>query len=130
MEVKPLAFPSASWTDLFTLDLSKKDKVLLRTGDEWTWVDSHRWRSHDLALSSLVLAPVGKQIVAHAPTKMLLDFVLHGANNVPPIIVRDLLYPRITVRDNGTSLVTLSHNAILGSRWLAEVPTSSIPLQP
>lgn len=62
----------------------------------------------------------------HHPFRVTVkEGLLDGLN---PIFVQwDSLYWELTQRMNGTTLVSLKHNQIIGSRWIAIIRTDSLP---
>lgn len=90
------------------------------------WDSGQRGRSqYTCALSPYCLVSGERihQALNAEPTARVVEYFKAHVLAVP----YDTLYFQIIIRDNGTALIAMHHNQIIGSHWLDIVPVDGLP---
>jgi hypothetical protein len=131
--MKPLMFPGAAFSDLVSPDGEEGHYFNLDVGEGTAstvvWSKVRKWTYPRLCYSTQVIVSGSRSLspACWLPSSMLLNGIMFGTSTGSPIVVPDLLNLRVFVRDDGTCLLSIDHSSIIGSRWLATVPTESLP---
>lgn len=115
-----LAFEGKTFKELFPkcgkwADEGKRIGISMSTGEMGN-------QGHLITSYMIVSGPVHRSLRVR-PSKALVAWIRERMI----LVDRDLMYFGACVRDDGTALLTVSYSQILGSRWLALVPASTVP---
>lgn len=119
---KPLAFPEIrSFHELFEAAEPWDKNSEKRMGLIPASSSSHGRRRETLYIGPYLTLGGGRSMAVR-PTQMVIDWI---KNNM--LTMDDRLFFEIVDRGEGDALVIVSHNKIIGSRWLAMIDASTIP---
>jgi hypothetical protein len=136
---KPLAFPYTKFSELFVAHSFDKNGLdgpgigNKYQGDSWTFND-YDTRTGRERLETIKIGPYchgcgpgGEFFSLYVrPTDEVLDWI--KANMLP--LSRDTIGFEIVVRDEHEALIIAHNNLIIGSRWLALIDATTLPIPP
>lgn len=128
--MRELAFPGKSFADLFTI--TTKDDP----GVPWTFTD-HTWSkraNRSIARKATIrigpyMAVTGVGGYRSLYVRPSVDLVAHIQAYMIAAGANDAITFEAVNRDGGETLLVAKNSTIIGSRWLAIVPTDTIPAE-